>query len=92
MTWDTEKQQLNERKEYLDTFDTNAIRSLSQTINQSINKYVNTAGISSNPNENTNYVEANKNFSILVDKQKGYLELLHSLSNISKFYIYDINK
>ena len=41
MTWEAEKQQLNQRKEYLDKFDTKAIRSLSQSINQSIKQYVN---------------------------------------------------
>jgi len=80
MTWETEKQLLNQRKEYLDKFDTKAIRSLSQSINQSIKQYVNTAGISSNPNENINYIEANKKFGVLVDKQKEYLQILHELS------------
>jgi|UniRef100_A0A6C0HE84 hypothetical protein len=87
MTWETDKKIFNQRKEQLDKFDKNAIRSLSQSINQSIKQYVNTAGISSNPNENINYIEANKKFEVIIDKEKEYLQLLRELSaKMTEFY------
>ena len=81
MTWATDKQVFNARKEVLDRFDTNAIRNLGQTINNHIKRYVNTAGISQNPNTNQNYIEANRNFELLVSKQKEYIQLNQDVSN-----------
>lgn len=81
MTWATDKQTFNARKEALDRFDTNAIRNLGQTVNTFIKQYVNTAGISENPNENQNYVNANRYFEQLVSKQKEYIALNQDLSN-----------
>jgi len=81
MTWATDKQVFNARKEALDRFDTNAIRNLGQIINTHIKRYVNTAGISENPTQNQNYIEANRNFELLVSKQKQYTTLNQDLSN-----------
>ena len=79
MTWADEKKEFYRRNEELQLFNKEAIRSLGQAINQSIYKYVQTAGISTNPNENTHYVEANKNFLLLTDKQKQFSDLNRDL-------------
>lgn len=79
MSWTETKAQLNARVEELNKFDTNAIRSLGQTINSNIAQYVNTAGISADPNGNTYYNQANSNFRLLVDKQKDYLNIINTL-------------
>jgi hypothetical protein len=52
MSWENEKAELNARKKDLDTYDATKIRSLGEKINSNILQYVNTAGISANPNEN----------------------------------------
>jgi Na+-translocating ferredoxin:NAD+ oxidoreductase RnfC subunit len=77
--WTQTKAQLNSAVVELNKFDTNAIRSLGQEINSNIAQYVNTAGISSNPNGNQYYTQANTKFETLVDKQREYLSIINSL-------------
>jgi hypothetical protein len=80
MSWENEKAELNARKKDLDTYDATKIRSLGEKINSNILQYVNTAGISANPNENIYYKEANKIFGTIVDKQSQYIDLLKTLN------------
>ena len=79
MSWTETKARLNSSVEELNKFDTNAIRSLGQQINSDISKYVNTAGISSNPSDNIYYTQVNQKFGLLVNKQKEFLYVLNTL-------------
>lgn len=81
MNWQTQKNSLNAQKEILDsrTSET-AIRSIANAINSNIKQYVNTAGISTNPNENQYYSQANAQFGTILAYEKQYQYLTNDLT------------
>lgn len=82
MSWQDQKNDLNARKEQVDNkTSTSEVRSIGNTINSNIRQYVNTAGISTNPNENQYYVQANTYFGTLINYEKIYQQLNNELTS-----------
>jgi len=76
MNWRDQKNELNSSKNLLDDQTTTTrIRSIGDQINSYTKQYVNTAGISTNPNDNENYRMANYYFGSLIDYEKRYQQL-----------------
>jgi hypothetical protein len=79
--WQEEKKTFNDQKQIIDSQTTpSAIRQMAENINANIKQYVNTAGISTDPNSNQYYYGANYHFGILLQREKEYQELNNSLT------------
>ena len=81
MSWQSQKNDLNTRKVSLDTRTTTTqIRAIGDVINSNIKQYVNTAGISTDPNQNQYYNQANAQFSTILEYERQYQELNNQLT------------
>ena len=79
--WQVEKKKFNDQKQVIDSQTTPAlVRQLAENINANIKQYVNTAGISTDPNTNQYYHGANFHFGVLLQREQEYQELNKSLT------------
>lgn len=81
MNWQTQKNSFNSQKEVLDSRTSeSAIRSIGGAINSNIKQYINTAGISTDPNQNQYYNQANAQFSSILAYEQQYQNLNNQLT------------
>jgi hypothetical protein len=74
--WDNVKSTHSQRKAELDSkANPSALEQKISRMNAAIFRYTQTAGISQNPNNNTDYEEASNTFKELSELQKGYIDL-----------------
>jgi len=78
--WNSVKSSYHQRKAELDSkTDNNALEQKISKMNAAIFRYTQTAGISQNPNTNSDYEEASNTFKTLSELQKSYIDLNKTL-------------
>ena len=84
-TWDDIKRGLNDRKGQLDSSTTpTQIDSIGRSINASIKRYADNAGISTDSTRNQAQVDANASFNSLIQKEIDYKGLIQDLTRSLK--------
>jgi len=84
-TWDDIKRGLNDRKGQLDSSTTpTQIDSIGRSINSSIKRYADNAGISTDSTRNQAQVDANAAFNSLIQKELDYKRLIQDLTRSLK--------
>ena len=84
-TWDDIKRGLNDRKAQLDSSTTpTQIDNIRQSINSSIKRYADNAGISTDSTRNQAQVDANAAFNRLIQKEVDYKRLIQDLTRSLK--------
>ena len=82
MNWQNQKNRFNDQKQILDSKSTETeIRKVGDQINSNIKQYVNTAGISTNPNKNIYYNAANEQFGVIINYETQYQTLNKELTD-----------
>jgi hypothetical protein len=89
-TWGDVKQGLNERKQILDAATTdNQVDGIKATINASIKRFADNAGISTDASKNQAQIDANANFNSLIQKELEYKSLINNLTQSLKGFSND---